>query len=217
MQTLTSEIVAHGLANRVLRDAQFARLVAGSDQRRYHLASRAAKAGELHRLKRGLYVLDARFRDHPAHLFALSQALVAGSYVSFESALAHHGWIPEATRVVASVNPGTKSLQYELPALGQFTFSPLTTLPGAFLELVERLQIDQQVALVASPPRALMDLVCQRKVEWQGMGWLTDGLRIDSESLQTITRADIATLKLTYQQKRVQQFLKFFARELGHD
>jgi len=145
------------------------------------------KAGELLRLVRGSYLLADRFRDYPGHPFALAQAFMPGSYVSFETALAHHGWIPEAVHTTASVVPGRKSLDYTHPVFGHFSFHPLAIRAGYFLELVGRLQITEQTMLVAEPLRALMDLVCLRKVEWQGMEWLTEGLRIDDETLRTIT------------------------------
>jgi hypothetical protein len=215
MQTLTKEIVENNLANRVLSDVQLARLLEGTAQRRHHLVNRAMKAGELVRLQRGIYLLGNKFRNQPPHPFALAQAFVAGSYVSFETALAHHGWIPEAVRVTASVTPNRKSYEFEHPAFGSFSFHPLATQPGYFLELVVRQQIQQQTMLVAKPFRALMDLVCLRKVEWQGMSWLTDGMRIDYDSLRTITNADIRTLDVVYTQKRVKSFLNSLAKALA--
>jgi predicted transcriptional regulator of viral defense system len=217
VQTLTEELIVRNLASRVLSDVQLSRVVVGTDQRRYHLVNRATKAGELHRLQRGLYVLDSKYRDSPPHPFALAQALGPGSYVSFETALAHHGWIPEAVRTVASVTPGRKSSAHEHSIFGSFSFYPLAIQAGYFLELVERLQIQQQTMLVARPIRALMDLVCLRKVEWQGMAWILAGLRIDPDALRSVTSADFRTLELIYKQKRVRTFLKSFARELGHD
>jgi hypothetical protein len=216
MQTLTQELIDRGLANRVLSDAQLGRLLPGSTQRRYHLVNRAMKAGELIRLRRGSYVLDAAFRDFPAHPFALAQVYVPGSYVSFETALAHHGWIPEAVRATASVTPGRKSSNYEHPRFGVFSFSPIAVRLGFFLELVERQQIAQQTMLVAKPIRALMDLVCVRKIEWQGMSWLIDGMRIDYEFLRGVTGADIRTLVSVFHHKRVNGFLRGLARELGN-
>jgi len=217
MQTLTEKIIDLGLSNRVITDAQLARLLEGSQQRRYNLVNRALKAGELLRLRRGYYLLAARWRDHPAHPFALAQAIVPGSYVSFETALSHHGWIPEAVYTTASVTPGRKSQEYEHPVFGSFSFHPLAIQTGYFLELVERKQIAEQTMLVAEPIRALMDLVCLRKAEWQGMGWLTESLRIDVEYLRSVTSADIRTLDLVYKQTRVKNFLKALARELGND
>lgn len=217
MQTLTHKIIELGLSNRVLTSPQLARLLEGSKQRRHNLVNRALKAGELLRLRRGCYLLAPTWRDYPPHPFALAQAIVPGSYVSFETALAHHGWIPESVYTTASVTPGNKSLEYEHDVFGGFSFHPLAIQRGYFLELVERVKITEQTMLVAEPIRALMDLVCLRKIEWQGIGWLTEGLRIDYELLRNITSADIRTLELVYKQKRVKTFLKQLARDLGND
>jgi hypothetical protein len=217
MQTLTQELTSLGLANRVLTDAQLRRVLSGTDQRRHHLVNRAMAAGELLRLRRGRYVLAAAFRDFPAHPFALAQSFDTGSYVSLETSLAHHGWIPEAVRIVASVTPSRKSSDYEHPVFGSFSFNPIATAPGYFLELVERLELPGQVALMARPVRALMDLVCLRKQAWEGIDWLVGGLRIETEQLRTITSADIRSLRLVYQNKRVHAFLTGLARELGND
>jgi hypothetical protein len=214
MQTLTHEIIEHKLTNRVLYDGQFGRLLDGSPQRRHHLVNRAMKAGDLLRLRRGIYVLNAKYRSYPPHPFALAQAFVPGSYVSFETALAHHGWIPEAVRMTASVTPGRKSFDYQHPTFGDFSFSPLAIAPGYFLELINRQQHQQQTMLVAKPFRALMDFVCLRKVEWQGINWLTEGLRIDDEHLRSITPTEITTLERVYSQRRVKSFLKSLAKEL---
>lgn len=217
MQTLTKALIDSGLANRALSESQLRRVVAGSPQRRYHLVNRAMAADELVRLRRGTYLLAPGFRDFPAHPFALAQAFDAGSYVSFETALAHHGWIPEAVRSVACVTPGRKSSAYDHAVFGGFTFYPLAVDPGYFLLGVERLELGGQVALVARPVRALMDMVCLRKQEWQGLAWLTESLRIDLEQLRTITGADIRALDDVYRHKRVHAFLLNLARELGND
>lgn len=156
-------------------------------------------------------------RSGPAHPYALAQAVHPGSYVSFESALGRHGWIPEAVHGVASVTPGRKTLAYQHEAFGGFSFHPLALKPGGFLVLVERIVLSGQAALLASPVRALMDLVCLRKQEWQGMDWLVDGMRIDEAHLRSITGAQIRALLDVYSHKRVQDFLTSLARELGND
>ena len=111
MQTLTELWIDAGMTDRVLSESQLQRLITGSAQRRYHLVNRAMAANELLRLRRGRYTLAHKFRNQPAHPFALAQAFLAGSYVSFETALAHHGWIPEAVHEIASVTPGRKSIR----------------------------------------------------------------------------------------------------------
>lgn len=217
MQTITRQIIEMGLSEHVVSEAQLARILTGSPQRRHNLVDRALKAGELVRLRRGSFVLDPAFRNTPPHPFALAQAIVPGSYVSFETALAHHGWIPEAVYSTASVTPGRKKLELSHPRFGHFSFHPLAMQRGYFLELVTRESLTGQTALIAKPARALLDLVCLRKTEWQGLGWLTEGLRIDYEYLRQITSADIRTLQLIYTQKRVNLFLSELARALGND
>lgn len=217
MQTLTEQLIDEGLKNRVIVDTQLARLLSGTPQRRHNLVNRAMKAGELLRLRRGVYLLAERYRDHTAHPFALAQAFVPGSYVSFETALAHHGWIPEAVYTTVSVTPGRKSHEYKHPLFESFTFYPLAINTGYFLELVDREQTNKQTMLIAKPIRALMDLVCLRKTEWLGMEWLQESLRIDYEYLRQVTNADIRTLQLVYRHKRVALFLESLAKELGSD
>ena len=217
MQTLAQKLIEQGLKNRVLTEKQLARVLDGSRQRRYGLVNRALKAGELQRLSRGRYLLADRFRDYPGHPFALAQALVPGSYVSFETALAHHGWIPEAVHTISCVSPGRKTLVFDSEKFGQFTFHPMAVYTDRLLELVQRVQITHQTMLVADPVRAMMDLVCLRKTKWQGVGWLIEGMRIDEEHLRSIRPADMTNLMRVYKQKGVNSFLKSLASELGHD
>jgi len=215
MQTLTEQLIEEGLQNRVLTDIQLGRLLHGSNQRRYNLVNRATKAGELIRLRRGLYMLPDKYRSHPCHPHVLAQSLVPGSYVSLETALASHQWIPESVHTTASIIPGRKAKEFKYEALGRFTFHPLAIESGCFLELVERVQLGDRVALVARPVRALMDLVCVKKMEWQGLAWLVQGMRIDEDVLGGITQAELRTLKQVYKHKRVKNFLAEFEVALG--
>lgn len=214
-QTLTELIVAQGMTEPLLSDIQLARAVEGSPQRRYNLVNRALKAGELHRLRRGLYVLAKPYRAFDCHPYALAQRLVPGSYISLETALSHHRWIPEAVQVTASIVPGSKSSNFENSELGHFSFHPLSTQQGHFLELVARTTIDHQTFLVAEPLRALLDLVCLRKLEWQGFDWLEQGMRIEPDLLHSVTGAQLRTLKLVYKQKRMQDFIRNMEKALG--
>jgi hypothetical protein len=70
---------------------------------------------------------------------------------------------------------------------------------------------------MAKPCRALMDLVCLRKLSWEGMDWLLDGLRIDCDALNTITGNDIKTLESIYKHKQVKSYLSSLSRELPID
>jgi hypothetical protein len=217
VQTLTEHLIEQGLSEKVLSERQLERAVGGAPARRYGLVNRALKTRELIRIRRGLYILPSRYRSEPPHPFAIAQALEPGSYVSFETALSTHGWIPEAVRVTASVVPGRKSSHLEHPEVGSFEFHPLALHREYFLELIERRQLGSQIALLAHPLRALVDLITFRKLDWQGLAGLTDGMRIDEQSLHKITRRQIQTLGNVYKQKRPSNFLSALARELGLD
>lgn len=215
MQTLTQQLTEAGLNDRICTDRQLSRLVAGTNQRRHHLVNRAVKAGELVRLRRGLYVLADEFRSNPCHPYAVAQMLVPGSYVSLETALAFHGWIPEAVYTTASIVPGRKIKEFQHERLGLFTFHPLAVQTGYFLELVRRVQAGGQTFLIAQPLRALLDLVCLKKTGWQGFAWIEQGLRIDVDALNRVTGAELRTLKYVYKHERVQRFIAELEKSLG--
>jgi len=207
MSSLAQQVTAAGLADHILSERQLANLLGGGDARRYGLVNRALKDGSLLRVKRGIYLLGKHYRSAPAHPFAITQGLVPGSYVSFESALAHHGWIPEAVFVTASVTPGRKTLRFDTTDFGAFSFHPLAIADYHFLAGVDRVQMGKLAAFVAQPLRALLDLVALSKEPWAGIEWLTHGMRIDEDMLLGLRRRDFAKLKPVYKHKAVNSFL----------
>jgi hypothetical protein len=215
MTPLTEQIFTAGLADRPLSASQVDRLLGGSDARRYGQVNRALKAGELIKPRRGLYVLNPVYRKQPLHPFVLAQQMLPGSYVSAESALGFHGWIPESVHTVLSMAHGGKSVTYQHAQLGKFEFRRMTTHTGYFLQSVARHELQHQAALVAEPLRALLDLVYLRKLEWQGLGFLTSGMRIDEQQLRSVTGLDITRLQDVYKGRREQAFLTELQRSLG--
>ena len=81
--------------------------------------------------------------------------------------------------------------------------------------MVERVQINQQTMLIAKPIRALIDLVCLRKMEWRGLDYLQKGMRIDDEYLRMVNSDELKALKSVYKQKRELKFIEQLERELG--
>ena len=217
MKALTEQLLETGYGDHVLTEEQLARLIGGSAARRYGLVNRALKSGEIYRLRRGLYVLADRYRNKNIHPFTLAQMLIPGSYVSFETALSHHNWIPEAVYTTTSVVSGRKSKSFRHEKYGNYKYYPLAIEKGYLLELVEYKKIDDQSMLIAKPIRALMDLVCLRKKEWQGVDWLLEGLRIEFATLQSVSKTDIGILKQVYKQNRVKNFLESLSKELKYD
>ena len=117
--------------------------------------SRWVKGRQLLQLRRGLYALAPPYRKVTPHPFLVANRLVRGSYVSLPSALAYHGLIPEHVPVTTSVTT-TRPQRRESP-FGAFEYHHVS--PGAFGGYRrEALGADQE-ALVATPAKALADLV----------------------------------------------------------
>jgi len=214
MNTLASLITSAGYADRILTDQQLGRILGGSDDRRYGQVKRALHSGALVRVKRGHYVLAEAYRTHTVHPYALAQVLVVGSYVSMETALAFHGWIPEAVYTIVSVTSGRKSKEINHPDFGRFEFNPLALQKSGFLSGVQRHVIDDQAMLVASPLRALMDLVAFRRQDWEGLAWVQSGMRIDPSYLLETRAKDFSALKGVYKHKSAKAFLSELERDV---
>lgn len=207
MSALADQVTQSSLAERIFSEGQLRDLLGGSDARRYALVHRALKDGSLIRLKRATYMLGRRASNDAVHPFVVAQALLPGSYISFETALAYHGWIPEAVFTTASVSPSRKTIIYDTPSLGQFSFHPLALKEYQFLTSVDREKLGNLAAFVAQPLRALMDLVALRKEHWSGLDWLTTGMRIDEDRLLSLKRKDFSALRLVYKHKAANHFL----------
>lgn len=214
MNRLAEQVVEADLADRIFNERQLGKILGGSDARRYALVNRALKDGSLVRLKRGTYLLGKRYRSESIHPFAIAQALLPGSYISLESALSFHGWIPEAVFTTGSVSRGRKTIIQDTPSMGQFAFHPLAIHDYQFLNGVERVKLGKLTAFVATPLRALLDLVALRKEQWSGLDWLTAGMRIEDSQLHTLMQRDFAALEFVYKHKAVNGFLHSLARAI---
>lgn len=208
MQSLTEKIFLSNLKNRIFSDFQLQQMLAGSPQSRYALVSRALKSGELLRLQRGHYCLANNLRDTLSHPFSVAQALVPLSYISFETALSWHGWIPEQVQVISSVLPGRKKKYYDIPQFGSYSWYPLALNKSSHLAGVRRHQIDGQTFFIAQPLRALLDLACLRKMKWSGLAEMVEGLRIETSELSRLNAADFCELEPVYKHTRSRNFLE---------
>jgi predicted transcriptional regulator of viral defense system len=117
--------------------------------------SRWVTNGRLIQLRRGLYALAPVWRKVEPHPFLVANRLQRGSYVSAQSALAFHGMIPEYVPVVTSVGPGRPETVRN--PLGAFRFNHLARqLLFGYSQVVVA---PKQLAFVASPEKALLDLI----------------------------------------------------------
>lgn len=175
---------------------------------------RAVKEGSLVRIKPGLYLLSDDHRPYDISPYSISQAICSRSYISMESALSYHGWIPEAVYSTVSVKSGRKSKQFNHETLGQFVFHTIALNRLGFLSGVERVQENNQTWFMATPLRALMDIVAYKKITWQGLEWIEGSLRIDFEDLISIKKQQFYELKNVYKHKNTKEFLTEFERSI---
>jgi hypothetical protein len=216
MQTLTEKIFALGPPGGLFDETVVRNLFPeGSKGARHALVHRAVSHGEVLRLKPGLYCLAAPFRRSQPHPFAVAALLHWPSHVSMESALWHHGLIPEAVTVTACATTD-RGRRFSTP-LGEFTYTRIpASRPRAGVEAIEL--EDGIFAHVATPLRAIADIVRTRpEVTWRGdgVGFLTASLRIDEEDLGSIDWTPLDDILAGINSRRVRRYLAGLERELG--
>jgi predicted transcriptional regulator of viral defense system len=117
--------------------------------------TRWTKNGRVYQLRRGLYAIAPPYQKIKPHPFLIANRLQRASYVSVQSALAFYGLIPDVVQITLSVTSGRPE-HLETP-LGVFEFRHIQPklLTGY---VMVKLGNDQQ-ALIATPEKALLDLV----------------------------------------------------------
>ena len=188
----------------------------GSDGGRALLVHRACQAGEVLRLKPGLFVLAPPYRKSEPHPFVVAAVLHAPSHVSLESALSYHGLIPEAVYQVSSVTVG-RSREFSTP-LGVFSFRRIpASAPRAGVEAVAVAR--NAWAFIASPLRAIADAVyLARDVSWSrnGLGYLTESLRIEEDDLRSLSFEAMEEMLDSIRSRRVGAYLEGLKGAVGH-
>lgn len=145
-------------------------------------------AGDLLRVKKGLYVFGDAHRRRPFSRELLANLVYGPSYVSLDYALAHYGMIPERVEAVTSVTTGKRRI-FHTP-LGEFTYTPLS-LPryGCGIDRIE--SGPNMFFLMATREKALLDKVwCDKRPRSRALdetwSYLVEDLRIDPETLGTL-------------------------------
>jgi predicted transcriptional regulator of viral defense system len=185
-----------------------------SEAARRVLVHRAVSAGEVIRLKPGLFLLAPELRKTHPHPFVVAAMLHSPSHVSLESALSHHGLIPEAVYQVGSVT-SLRSRTFRTP-VGIFSYIRVPAVdPRAG---VQALKIDgRSWAFVATPLRAIADLIyTRREVNWveDGLAFLTESMRIEGDDLQEISFESLDEICKSLRSRRVTDYLMALAKEI---
>jgi hypothetical protein len=176
------------------------------------LLKRAVASGEVWRVHRRLYCLADKYRRSKINPLELAQRIHGPSYVSLETALSRHGWIPEGVQAITSV-AWRRSRTFDTP-VGRFTF---TRVPQrSFLAGVRRVVEDGGDAyFLATPLKALADLIYAQRLDWRSAVPVMESLRVEEESLAELTRDAFDEVEAAYDSGRVSRFLTGLRKELN--
>jgi hypothetical protein len=195
--------------------------VGGSSNRQFALLNRAMKSGEVIRIHRGLYCMAAKYLRRKPDPLILAQRIYGPSYISLETALSYHEWIPEAVYAITSTSMD-RSREFETP-LGHFSF---TRIPQkVFYAEVTRIEKDggsksepgfhiSESFLMASPLKALADYVYAHRLDWISTNPVIESLRVDESSLAGVNVATFDRLLANYSSHRVRRFLEGLRKDL---
>lgn len=179
-----------------------------SPNSRHSIIKRAIQEGLLLPLRRDLYLIS---RQHSlVDAFEVSSILYGPSYISFESALSYHGWIPEAVRTTTCAT-SKRSKEFETP-IGYFSYDhiPIT----AFALGVEQHPKKNITLFIANPWKAIADIIYSRKRVWQSLNDLSEDLRIDAEHFSNSNKTLLADLIANYPNNRVKKALRILQKGL---
>ena len=210
MQTVT-EIALEKAERGVFTRDQAALWVGSRGSRLDALLKRAVASREVWRIHRGLYSLSDRYSQGKINPLELALRVHGPSYVSLETALSYHGWIPEAVRAVTSVALG-RSRTFNTP-IGLFSF---TRVPQrSFLAGVRRVSEEGRGAFfLATPLKALADHVYVQRCDWHSAAPIVQSLRVDPEYLVELTGELFDEVMSAYKPGRVSRFLAGLREDL---
>jgi predicted transcriptional regulator of viral defense system len=195
----------------VFTQSDVAALVDGTDFSRHGLIKRAMSAGEILNIRRGLYCLAPEFRKKPISTYSLAERVYGPSYISMETALSYHGWIPEAVYACTCASFGN-SKEFETP-LGVFSYKRVPQ--HAFFLGVDRCNDEHgNVFFMASPAKALADYLYVHQLNWTRLEEAIGSLRIDGDELVRVTAEELEALRNNFSNGRVKRFLTGWLREV---
>jgi predicted transcriptional regulator of viral defense system len=144
---------------KILRDEpvfESSLLFAGDVQPKYIRLQldRWVKAGKIHQLRRGVYVLASPYQKQKPHPFLVANMLQKPSYISLQSALSFYGMIPDIVNETSSVT--TVRNERLNTQLGVFEYRYINK---NFFGGYRLNELGEQQAFVATPEKAILDLI----------------------------------------------------------
>ncbi|HAT71486.1 MAG TPA: hypothetical protein DCS63_01555 [Elusimicrobia bacterium] len=151
------------------------------------------RAGDIVRVKKGLYVFGERHRRRPYSMELLANLIYGPSMVSSDYMLAHYGLIPEAVYTLTSTT-FKRPKTFKTP-LGMFIYRQA---PARYYPVgIRRLEFKGGAFLAASPERALADKIREDSGnifnnQKEAERYLFEDLRLDEEGFFAMDAALLA-------------------------
>ena len=146
------------------------------------------KRGQIIRLKKGLYVVSGKISRKTLSRELIANHLYGPSYISFETALAFYGLIPEKVFAMRSAT-FKRAIRFE-NVVGIFEY---ITVPKKYysIGITQQIVDNEYTYLIATPEKALCDLILAtpnlRLQSVKAMSiYLEESLRIDFSDWQNI-------------------------------
>jgi len=170
---------------------------------RHAIIKRAVSKGYLIPLKRDLYLIK-NSKNSSLNSFEIASLIYGPSYISFESALSYHGWIPESVRTITCAS--VKRAKEFVTPIGIFSYEHIPIKAYSFG--VEQYQQEASVLFIASPVKAIADFIYSRRRPWKTIDDLSDDLRIEPQSFKDNDKKIMQELIEHYPSQRVKNTLK---------
>ena len=179
----------------------------------YHLPyakiSRSEKAGDLIRLKRGLYT-----DDENSDPFVIASYLYFPSYISFETALSYHDLIPEKVTVIKSATFNKNKKKEYTNSFGHFTYEDIPA--KAFPYGNETIESNGYTVTIASKEKSITDMLykkepCRSMKKVKEL--LFDDLRINEDKYETLDFDLLYHLCELYRSTNLEMLQKLLKKE----
>ncbi|TGL17396.1 hypothetical protein EHQ47_19575 [Leptospira bourretii] len=172
--------------------------------------SKMIRSKEILHLKRGVFLEP---NDKTNSMFSIASVLYGPSYISFESALAHYGMIPERVKgIISATYNKNKNKKFHTP-IGDFYYYYLPKFAYPFG--IVRKEEGEQGFLIATPEKAILDLIYKNsklKEVKELKDFLIEDKRIEEEWLSRLDESEVAKLCLIYRQPQCLLFPKMLRK-----
>jgi hypothetical protein len=163
------------------------------------------KAGQIVRVKKGIYVFGEDYRRGPWSREILANLIYGPSYISLDYALSYYGLIPERVMMVTSVTL-SRSRRFETP-VGSFTYRNLSR--RKYSVGIDQRELEaKQHFLIAAPAKALADKIWtdhrfapRRTADFRD--YLHEDLRIGFDGLSGIDRTLLDRIAQQYGSRKI--------------